>query len=152
VSAELTRTIETIRDKRLHAARAAAQLSIIGRENGVSVEGIPWDVLPAIPDWCLLDAKERHTLQRVCGALYLAPLIKNSIDGGVLRKLNIFVGDAIFQHVRTTDDLTHSIEPRGFENHVEVQVMAAGSSVLLHTLQVTSLMELYKTAGNILWH
>lgn len=139
---------ELVRNKRSYATRIAAHLSIESRKNGVSMDAIEWDTLSQVPQWCLDSNDEIRHLQKICGAVYAAPLIKSSIDGVVLRKLSKFLGGELFDALRSADS-SHQIaqesnQQSAFNQYPEVEVMAAGSSVLLQTLQVPSLIRLYQ--------
>ncbi len=136
--------MEEARSSRLFAARAAAHIDLLSRQTGIAVDGVPWQVLSALPDWCLTTKKGRQELLRVCGALYLSPSIRVSIDGLILRKLRHFVGSNVFHHIRSAEKLNHDVAVSLAADEIEIQVMSSGTSVLLGTLHDNNLISLYR--------
>lgn len=134
---------QDVRNMRGHATRVAARLSMIGRHNNAQVERVPWKALATAPSWCLADTNSLLDLQRTCGALYLAPLIRSSIDGEILRELNSYIGGELFHFVRVEFQLVHPIDASQLEKRPDLQIMAAGATVLLQTLRESSLSDLF---------
>lgn len=132
-----------IRNKRLYATRVAAHISMMSRKTGVPIQQLAWEHLPTLPQWCLADSKDRQSLQLVCGTLLLAPLIRNSINGSVLRRLREFVGHDLFQFACETYAVEHEIHRVLDDRQLEVTVMGSGSLVLLSMLEDKSLVKLY---------
>jgi len=132
-----------VRNMRGYATRVAARLSMIGRHNTSQVERVPWNALSTAPSWCLADSNSLVDLQRTCGVLYLAPLLKSSIDGELLRELRSFIGADLFNFVRSEYQFDHKIGVQGLEKRLDRQIMAAGATVLLQTLRESSMTDLF---------
>lgn len=138
-----SQNVTEARHKRLNATRAAAHIGLMSRKTGVSVEDVSWELLSELPPWCLADNSDRQAVQRICGALYFSPQIRTSIDGSLLRRFSGFVGDPVFNAVRSANGFTHTVRDQLNMSKLEVQVMASGSSVLLGTLVDATLVQLY---------
>lgn len=133
-----------VREKRLYASRMAAHISFLSRKVGVSADSIPWDTLATMPEWCLASNDDRLLLQRVCGAFYLAPLVKRSIDGSLVRAFKGLVGDETYRFIENTNTFLHEVNDVLLENTLELKLMASGSSVLLQTFSDSNTVNFYR--------
>jgi hypothetical protein len=136
--------IRSARERRNHASRVAARVSQLSAIHKVNVGTVDWDSLPSIPAWCLSTTDQQHILRKTCGAFYLAGTIKNAIDGKILRELNHFLGDQLFQYVRTEYPSVISDDTAGFTSRPEQQLTATGAAVLLNTLPEPPLIDLFR--------
>lgn len=138
-------SIQDIRDKRRKAWQVAQQIGDISRRTGVTPEEVSAQSLLTLPHWCLQDIDEIRALQRICGALYFAPTIYSSIDGSLLRQFRDFVSIDCFQYIRHSKKLfEHTVAEELSAYRLPVNVMAAGSSVLLSTLPEKKFEALYE--------
>lgn len=141
----LENVVET-RNRRLYATRAAAQIGLMSRKTGVSADQVSWGLMSTLPAWCLSEKKDRQEVQRLCGLIYFAPLIRSSVDGIMLRTLRKFVGEKLFQFTRESNQFNHEASGELLSDTLELQVMASGSSILLATLDDQTLVRLYADA------
>lgn len=84
--------------QRRHRAAVAEVLLRVHQSDGLeSPEQWDWQSLAAIPQWCLLEAKNRARLQAVCGALVLGPKLLRCVHGCALRGAGELIGQRLFQ-------------------------------------------------------
>ena len=136
--------LHATRLKRSYATRVAARLSLLGKTYGTPTDSLQWNTLSLVPEWCLEKEEAIKTLQVTCGALYLAPQIKSTIDGTALRKLQSFLGHKLFNYIRNSYQCEVHPDTSTIGNYPEDRVLKAGASVLLDTLPEKGLADLYK--------
>lgn len=137
-------TIETARAKRQKLVQAAEHLASVSLRVDIPTDRISGDMIDALPDWCCNDISTIRSIQKTCGALYFSPVIASSIDGRMLRDFRDFVGAQCFEFVRTQYEADHTVNAAISGQRLPVTVMAAGSAVLLSTLQHDRLVQMYE--------
>ena len=124
------------RRKRLHRSSAAQFLASL--ESGCSADDlkkIDWSILDTVPHWCFSENLARDRLQLVCGTVFLAPLIAQWIDGGLLKQARALVGAPYFDAAmlvgsdRTLTKNVNASEP------VPELLASAGASVLVYSVE-----------------
>lgn len=137
--------MELVRARRSYSVKVAAHLSKLSQQIGLPLDDqVQWDSLSVMPQWCIASLEDRQRVQRICGAVYMAPAIKKTIDGTSLRKLRKFLGAEIFYLLRNSGDQHHIAHVNKIGKYPEVDVMATGSAVLLKTLPQLELVKLYE--------
>lgn len=136
------------RNKRTFATRAAARISSISATAGVCVDDVSWQSLSVLPEWCLLYSEDQSELVKICGSLTLASPIQSSIDGVWLRRLCGFIGQEVFDYVRSTEAIADSpleeiLADEMSVEKLELQVTDYGVAVFLSTLDDKTLVKLY---------
>lgn len=90
----------TCAEQRARRARAAGTLlSLHDRGELARPELWNWGRIDALPEWTLLDGVSRSGLQRLCGAVLLAPLLRLWIDAEKIRRVSLSVGSQRFARV-----------------------------------------------------
>ncbi len=136
MSEAMKRGTITLRDRRRYRGEAARRLAtLIPADARAAYDGLDWPTLETLPHWCLVGDHERAHLQRVAGALFLAPLWHECIDGQTLRAIRQLVGAVTFDRIRAesvpTQPCDDTLELAG---DVDRMLMQAGAGVLQGTL------------------
>jgi len=104
----------------------------------------------SMPTWCLLSQDRIKRLQLFCGAVYVQPLLKSSVDGAVLKQFREIVGDDLFNFLFETVD---NIEADAIstvtligDDTLEETIRSVGTSVLLGTLSEMNVVKIYMSA------
>ncbi len=134
-------TVET----RSRRASAAHLLLAVYTESGRAVPEIwTWQRLDALPDWSLLDRRDREVLQRVCGAVLMAPLLRLCIDGERIGSARMALGSIPYESVIDSAPPTFDVDrvPAALadldrwlvgacRNDIDAALLSAGASVLI---------------------
>jgi len=84
----------------------------------------------SMPPWCLLSAKARAEVRDACGATYLAPLIRKSINGQVVQQFRDEVGEQAFEYlfsvVETSEIPVADLQPFVTQRSIGDLINAAG--------------------------
>jgi len=91
--------LERIRGKRQFIVRCANELLERTEYSREKLSVFDWNSLMSMPPWCLLSAKARAEVRDACGATYLAPLIRKSINGQVVQQFRDEVGEQAFEYL-----------------------------------------------------
>lgn len=140
------------RGQRAQAARLL--LSMDQRSELRSAAAWQWHRLDALPAWALLDQRDRQLLQRLCGAMLLAPLLRLWIDSMKIRALCALVGEQRFAAIvdgappipdesrlnAAFDSLERWMMTMG-ENQVERCLASAGARVLRDSIEDPGMRE-----------
>ena len=94
------------RHNRARAARLLLGLHAAG--NLDAPERWTWDVLAALPGWCLLDLQQRQLLQAVCGAASLGPDLRYWIDKRLIISAHELIGERVFERIVADTELLSS--------------------------------------------
>lgn len=126
-----------------------------------------WDVLDALPVWCLKDESARVALQLLCGAFVLAPELRFWIDRKFILIAHELIGKEHFNHIvlkadqapiefnaTVSDRFKSGIDESVLQDSIRTIFMQAGASVLKATLTNELLNEMFskvlgETAGAV---
>jgi len=139
--------------RRLHRARAAAFLAPLqeaSAKNNTTGEmaeqaDIEWSALDAVPHWCFEPPSYIGKLQLVCGAIFLAPAIRNWIEGRRIQEVRALIGPTAFAAVARSSVITEVSAELEVTEEVPAALAKGGASVLLNAIendQVKSLLAL----------
>lgn len=130
--------------RRRHRATVAEVLLKVHQSAGLeSPAQWDWQSLAAIPQWCLLEPKDRARLQAVCGALVLGPKLLRCVHGCALRGAGELIGERLFRAILTQsqklelDTSGQAIDeapPPETAAQACAQLLAQGAGVLSATL------------------
>jgi hypothetical protein len=139
--------LERIRGKRQFIVRCANELLERTEYSREKLSVFDWNSLMSMPPWCLLSAKARAEVRDACGATYLAPLIRKSINGQVVQQFRDEVGEQAFEYlfsvVETSEIPVADLQPFVTQRSIGDLINAAGSSVLLATLVQSDMRDVY---------
>lgn len=91
--------------------------------------------LDYLPHWCLLDEASLLELQRIAGALFVAPALSRCIDGALLNDWRQLLGVSIFDHVLSAAAILTLKESPILPEPSESLILKNGASVLLSTVE-----------------
>ncbi|MEE9335094.1 MAG: hypothetical protein V3U65_13480 [Granulosicoccaceae bacterium] len=118
--------------RRLHRARAAEFLAPLQAANATEGQAdIDWVALDAVPHWCFEPPEYTNKLQLVSGAMFLAPAIRNWIDGKRIQELRALLGPIAFAAVARSSAVTGSSENFEVAEDVPEALARGGASVML---------------------
>lgn len=140
-------------NQRVHTVAAAHCLTRLANENVSALHSISWDCIEILPCWCLLENDKRIHLQLLVGTLYMLPTLQSTIDGKYLGLVRDAVGEHAFDEIMRIDTQgIRFVSPdlsRVDNSNIEKQLMSAGASVLLSTLQDKNLVRLFLNVTGI---
>lgn len=129
------------------AAAATVLLSLHEADQLANPEQWTWDVVDALPVWCLFDEQARSHMQLLCGALVLAPELRLWIDRELIVATQNLIGKQHFEHIVAKADSTpiavNAMAASRFKtvsnknsitSHVEAVLLQAGASVFKASL------------------
>jgi len=138
--------------RRLHRSRAAAFLAPLqaaskqnASDNTAEQADIEWSALDSVPHWCFEPPSYIGKLQMVCGAIFLAPAIRNWIDGKRIQEVRALIGPVAFAAVARSSVVTQTAGELEITEEVPAALAKGGASVLLNAIdneQVKSLLAL----------
>lgn len=160
---------QTVQSLKRQRRGAAAQVLLSLHQAGqlANPEQWTWEVLDALPGWCLQDEQSRNQLQVMCGALVLAPELRLWIDRELILVAHRLIGKDQFNHIvaqadRTPIAINASAADRfksiasadALQGSVKTALLQAGASVLNATLTIDVLVALFsemlgETAGEV---
>jgi len=142
---------QNVRGKRQYIARAANALLELADGDAEKLKDVSWENMQFLPAWCLLNKEELVKLQIACGAVYLQPLVKSSVDGAVLKKFKETVGEPLFNFLFELNDTESSEEISTVvltsDDALPDTIESVGASVLLGTLSDLTVVKLFLPAS-----
>jgi len=140
-------TLQMIRGKRQYVARAVNAIMEATDADASVLKDISWSNLLSMPTWCLLDQARIKNLQTACGAVYLQPLVKSSVDGAILKQFRESVGDNLFNFLFELGDSVQaeaiSTVTLTSDESLDDTIQSVGASVLLGTLSDMNIVKVY---------
>lgn len=155
--------------KRMRRAMAArVLLSLLEADQLADPDQWTWDLIDALPTWCLQDEHARSRLQLVCGALVLAPELRLWIDREAILVAHELIGKQQFNHIVAKADSmpiaidasaatlfkSMSSEASAVKDTIRITFLQAGASVMKATLKGDALTSIFakvlgETAGQL---
>jgi len=122
----------------------AAQTLLDLLRPGDAISDIGWEQLERLPAWTLLKTQDLVGVSREIGMVVLAPALKKSIDGTLLKTVSSKVDASFLRRLlsaESVDDTDISFKDEAhFRNHPVKAIEQAGASVLLSTIDNTTLV------------
>lgn len=154
MSNSFAEALQAVRGKRQYVARAVNALMESTDADSALLKDVAWSDLLSMPTWCLLSQSKIKELQTACGAVYLQPQIKTSVNGAVLKQFRQAVGDELFNFVfelgenPQSDDSIPTVSLAANDN-LHDTIQSVGASVLLGTLTEKPIVKVYMSVlGN----
>lgn len=160
------KSVQSLKRQRRGAA-AKVLLALHETDQLDQPENWTWDVIDALPSWCLQDEQTRNEVQLVSGALVLAPELRLWIDRELILAAHTLIGKQCFDHIVAKADNTPiavnasaksrfntAADPNSIVESVRNNLLQAGASVfkasLADELPVDMLPKIIgDTAGNV---
>lgn len=113
---------------------------------GDAISDIGWEQLERLPAWTLLKTQDLLGVTREIGMVVLAPALKKSIDGTLLKTVSNNVDASFLRRLLSSesiDDATvNKIGVQHFRDDPVEAIEQAGAAVLLSTIENTTLVDI----------
>lgn len=133
-------SVEKARLTRAYRHRATQQLLQLSEQLAPAkaveiIASIDSASLDDLPHWCLLNDTSLLELQRIAGALFVAPALRRCIDGPLLNDWRQLLGVSVFDDVLSAAAILTLDESPMLPEASESLILMNGASVLLSTLE-----------------
>jgi len=122
----------------------AAQTLLDLLRPGDALSDISWEQLERLPAWTLLKTQDLLGVSREIGMVVLAPALKKSIDGTLLKTVSNKVDASFLRRLLSADSVENTDisckDEEHFRQHPVKAIEQAGASVLLSTIDNTTLV------------
>lgn len=113
---------------------------------GDAISDIGWEQLERLPAWTLLKTQDLLGVTREIGMVVLAPALKKSIDGTLLKTVSNKVDASFLRRLLSSESIDdETFSTKGVQHFRENPVEAieqAGAAVLLSTIGNTTLVDI----------
>ncbi len=113
---------------------------------GDAISDIGWEQLERLPAWTLLKTQDLLGVSREIGMVVLAPALKKSIDGTLLKTVSSKVDASFLRRLISSESVDDaSVNSKGIRHFREDPVEAieqAGAAVLLSTIENKTLVDI----------
>ncbi len=124
----------------------AAQTLLDLLRPGDAINDIGWEQLERLPAWTLLKTQDLLSVTREIGMVVLAPALKKSIDGTLLKTVSGKVDASFLRRLHSSESVDEtavfSEDIVHFQQHPVKAIEQAGASVLLSTIDNSTLVDI----------
>ena len=124
----------------------AAQILLDLLRPGDTINDIGWEQLERLPAWTLLKTQDLLGVTREIGMVVLAPALKKTIDGTLLKTVSSKVDASFLRRLLSSESIDNSADfcksVEHFKEHPVKAIEQAGASVLLSTIDNTTLVDI----------